>query len=316
MLNIGQALIIAVGVTGIMYMAARGILRGEATVGDFVLVNTYLLQLYAPLNMLGWVYREIKQSLVDMEKMFAVLRESVEVADAPGAPALQVSEGCVRFEGVCFGYEDRRRILRDVSFAVPAGKTIAIVGPTGSGKSTISRILFRFYDIQAGRVTIDDQDIREVTQASLRNAIGVVPQDTVLFNDTIRYNVAYGRPDATREEVEEAARMAQLHDFVAALPDGYETKVGERGLKLSGGEKAARGHCPHNSEGLENSVVRRGDLGAGHAHGEGHPAQPCVRLPGSDNARDRAPAVDRYRRGRKFWCWKAVKSMSGVLTRS
>ncbi len=237
LLNIGQAAIIAVGVTLIMAMAARDAVRGDATIGDFVLVNTYLLQLYQPLNFLGFVYREIKQALVDMERMFSLLREEQEVQDRPGAPDLAVVEGSVRFDDVCFRYDIRRQILCGISFEVPAGRTLAIVGATGSGKSTISRILFRFYDIESGRVTIDRQDIRDVTQGSLRAAIGVVPQDTVLFNDTLRYNIAYGRPGASDAEVEEAARLAQLHEFVQRLPDGYETTVGERGLKLSGGEK-------------------------------------------------------------------------------
>ena len=237
LLNIGQAAIIASGVTLIMYMAASGIVRGETSIGDFVLVNTYLLQLYQPLNFLGFVYREIKQALVDMERMFSILREDQEIRDRPGASALAVTDGCVRFEDVSFQYDGRRQILERISFGVPAGKTLAIVGPTGSGKSTISRILFRFYDIEFGRVTIDDQDIRDVTQESLRAAIGVVPQDTVLFNDTLFYNIAYGRPDSLPEEVEEAARLAQLHEFIKSLPDGYQTMVGERGLKLSGGEK-------------------------------------------------------------------------------
>lgn len=237
LLNIGQGLIIALGLTAIMWMAGAGVANKSMTIGDFVLVNAYLLQLYQPLNFLGFVYREIKQSLVDMERMFALLRENKEVEDKPDAPALQVTDGAVRFEHVDFSYEPRRQILHDVSFEVPAGNTVAIVGPSGAGKSTISRILFRFYDVQAGAVTIDGQDIRDVAQGSLRGAIGIVPQDTVLFNDTVFYNIAYGRPGATKEEVEEAARMAQLHDFIAAMPDGYQTMVGERGLKLSGGEK-------------------------------------------------------------------------------
>lgn len=237
LLNIGQAAIIAVGVTLIMYMAAVSIAAGRSTVGDFVLVNTYLLQLYQPLNILGWVYREIKQALVDMERMFSILREEREIADAPGAPDLPAGGGRIDFENVAFRYEGRRQILFDVSFSVPAGKTLAIVGATGSGKSTISRILFRFYDIEDGCVRIDGHDIREVTQASLRAAIGVVPQDTVLFNDTLFYNIAYGAPQADRAAVENAARLAQLHDFVQTLPSGYDTRVGERGLKLSGGEK-------------------------------------------------------------------------------
>jgi ATP-binding cassette subfamily B protein len=237
MLNIGQGLVIAVGLTAIMLMAAQGAARGELTVGDFVLVNTYLIQLYQPLNFLGFVYRQIKQSLIDMESMFALLEQNVEVQDAPGARSLEVTRGEVEFEGVAFGYNPDRAILTEIAFTVPPGKRVAIVGPSGAGKSTISRLLFRYYDVDQGKIRIDGQDIREVTQASLRAAIGIVPQDTVLFNDTIYHNIAYGRPDATPAEVERAARLSRLHDFIVSLPEGYETKVGERGLKLSGGEK-------------------------------------------------------------------------------
>jgi len=237
MLNAGQAAVIAVGLTIVMLLAARGVARGEMSVGDFVLVNTYLIQLYLPLNFLGFVYREMKQSLTDMEQMFGLLRQEREIDDAPGAPDLVAGPGAVAFEDVRFGYRPDRAILKGVSFTVPPGRTLAIVGPTGAGKSTISRLLFRFYDVTGGRVTVDGQDVRDVTQESLRAAIGVVPQDTVLFNDTIRYNIAYGRPGATDAEVEQAARLAQVHDFVLKLPDGYKTMVGERGLKLSGGEK-------------------------------------------------------------------------------
>jgi ATP-binding cassette subfamily B protein len=236
-LNIGQGLIIAVGVTILMVMAARGVAGGGLTIGDFVLVNTYLIQLYQPLNFLGFVYRQIKQSLVDMESMFSLLGQDVEVQDADGALPLQVARGEVRFRDVVFGYDPERTILQGISFAVPAGKRVAIVGPSGAGKSTISRLLFRYYDVGSGAVEIDGQDVRQVTQASLRAAIGIVPQDTVLFNDTIYHNIAYGRPSAPPSEVERAARLARIHDFVASLPEGYETRVGERGLKLSGGEK-------------------------------------------------------------------------------
>ena len=236
-LNSGQALIFTVGMGLVMLITARGVMAGSNTIGDFVMLNTMMIQLYMPLNFLGTVYREIKQALVDLETMFGLLKESPEIADKPGAKELNVTEGAIRFDKVSFFYDKERQILHDVSFEVPAGQMVAIVGPSGAGKSTISRILFRFYDIGTGTVTIDGQDIRDVTQQSVRAAIGVVPQDTVLFNDTIYYNILYGRPDATRMEVEEAARLAQIDGFIKTLPDGYETMVGERGLKLSGGEK-------------------------------------------------------------------------------
>ena len=236
-LNIGQGAVISTGLTIVMIMAGMGVAAGEMTIGDFVLVNSYLIQLFLPLNFLGFVYREIKQSLTDMDYMFRLLKEREEIADPPGAPALEVVKGEISFDHVGFHYEENRNILADVSFQVAPGKTVAIVGPSGGGKSTISRLLYRFYDVTDGRITIDGKDIREVTQASLRQAIGVVPQDTVLFNDTIYYNIAYGRPGATKEEIEQAARLASVHDFVSSMPDGYETRVGERGLKLSGGEK-------------------------------------------------------------------------------
>ena len=237
LLNIGQGGIIAAGLTAVMIMAGSGVAAGAMTIGDFVLVNAYLIQLYLPLNFLGFVYREIKRSLTDMEAMFALLGEAPEIGDAADAGALRIDGGRVEFDDVSFSYDPRRPVLKGVSFTVPAGKTLAIVGPSGAGKSTISRILFRFYDVDAGRVLIDGQDIRQVTQQSLRAAIGMVPQDTVLFNDTIYYNIAYGNPAASPAEVEEAARLARVHDFVMGLPDGYQTSVGERGLKLSGGEK-------------------------------------------------------------------------------
>jgi len=237
LLNIGQGAIISVGLTLIMLMAAREVVQGRMKVGDFVLVNTYLIQLYLPLNFLGFVYREIKQSLIDMESMFLLLTEHREIADRPGAKDLALLGGEIRFVAVRFGYGPDREILHDISFTVPAGKSVAIVGPSGAGKSTLSRLLFRFYDVGLGAILIDGQDIRDVTQRSLRAAIGIVPQDTVLFNDSIYYNIAYGRPGATTAEIEQAARMARIHDFVVSLPDGYQTKVGERGLKLSGGEK-------------------------------------------------------------------------------
>ncbi|SLN76857.1 ABCB family ABC transporter ATP-binding protein/permease [Oceanibacterium hippocampi] len=236
-LNIGQGVIIAFGQVSVLYLAARGIVDGSLTIGDFFLVNAFLMQLYMPLNFLGFVYREIKQSLVDMEKMFDLLAIGEEISDPPEAGPLAAGPGEVRFEHVSFGYESRRPILKDISFVVPAGAKVAIVGPSGAGKSTISRILFRFYDVQDGRVTIDGQDIRDVTQQSVRAAVGIVPQDTVLFNDTIRYNIRYGRPAADDAAVAEAARMAHIEGFIESLPDGFETMVGERGLKLSGGEK-------------------------------------------------------------------------------
>lgn len=237
LLNIGQGLIISAGLVMVMLMAGADVRDGVMTLGDFVLINTFLIQLYQPLNFLGFVYREVKQSLVDMEKMFELLTVENDVRDRPGVPALADGPGEVRFEAVDFHYEEARPILRDVSFTIPAGHTLAVVGPSGAGKSTLSRLLFRFYDVTGGRVTVDGQDVRDVAQQSLRQAIGIVPQDTVLFNDTIRYNIRYGRPEASDEEIAEAARLAQIHDFIATLPDGYETMVGERGLKLSGGEK-------------------------------------------------------------------------------
>ncbi len=237
LLNIGQAAIIGVGLTIVMGMAGQGMIDGSMSVGDFVLVNTYLIQLYMPLNFLGFVYREIKQSLTDMEAMFHLLDVNTEIQDRPGAPELTPGPGMVEFDQVSFSYDERRPILKTIDISAPAGHRVAIVGSSGAGKSTIARLMFRFYDVSAGAIRIDGQDIREVTQRSVRQAIGVVPQDTVLFNDTIYYNIAYGRPQASTAEVEEAARMAQIHDFISASPDGYQTMVGERGLKLSGGEK-------------------------------------------------------------------------------
>jgi len=237
LLNIGQGMIISVGLVSVMVMAGSGVVAGTMTLGDFVAVNTFLIQLYMPLNMLGFAYREIRSALVNMEKMFGLLEIPGEIADRPGAPPLKAIGGEIVFDHVDFHYEKARPILHDVTFRVAPGNTVAIVGSSGAGKSTVSRILFRFYDVAGGSVRIDGQDIRYVTQKSLRAAIGVVPQDTVLFNDTIFYNICYGRPDCTREEVEQAARLARIHDFIMALPLGYETTVGERGLKLSGGEK-------------------------------------------------------------------------------
>ena len=237
LLNAGQAVIFTAALTLCMVMAGLDVAAGRASVGQFVMVNALLLQLFIPLNFMGMVYREIKQSLTDIERMMDVLAVPPEVADRPGAPDLAIAGGTIRFENVRFGYEPERTILEGLSFEVPAGQVVAIVGPSGAGKSTVSRILLRFYDVAGGRVTIDGQDIRDVTQSSLRAAIGVVPQDTVLFNDTILYNIRYGRPDATDAEVEEAARLAQIDGFIRGLPEGYGAMVGERGLKLSGGEK-------------------------------------------------------------------------------
>ncbi|MBK6004508.1 ABC transporter ATP-binding protein/permease [Ramlibacter ginsenosidimutans] len=263
MLNTGQQLIIAIGLVAMLWRATTGVVEGRMTLGDLVMINAYMIQLYIPLNFLGVLYREIKQSLTDLDKMFTLMEKEREVADKPGALPLGArphpnpppggeggrgepgpyrrGEGAggwtVRFEHVTFAYEPARTILHDVSFEIPAGKTVAVVGPSGSGKSTLARLLYRFYDVQQGRITIAGQDVREVTQASVRQAIGIVPQDTVLFNDTVEYNIAYGRPGASRAEVEEAARAARIHDFIASTPKGYGTMVGERGLKLSGGEK-------------------------------------------------------------------------------
>jgi ATP-binding cassette subfamily B protein len=236
-LNSGQAIIFTVALTICLVMAANDVLAGTSTVGRFAMVNLLMLQLFMPLNFMGMVYREIRQGLTDIERMMEVLDQNPEVADRPGAGLLQIGGGTIRFEHVGFAYDAERQILKDISFEVPAGKMVAIVGPSGAGKSTIGRLLLRFYDVTSGRIAIDGQDIRDVTQASLRAAIGVVPQDTVLFNDTIFYNIKYGRHDATDDEVFAAARMAQIDDFVKTLPDGYDTMVGERGLKLSGGEK-------------------------------------------------------------------------------
>ncbi|RFP87582.1 ABC transporter ATP-binding protein/permease [Rhodobacteraceae bacterium 63075] len=236
-LNFGQAFLITMGLVGVMVMAAMGVQDGTLTVGDFVMVNAYMIQITMPLNFLGTVYREIRQSLVDMREMFDLLDQPADVTDRPGAPALDVQSGEVSLQDVRFGYDPARPILKGVSLDVKAGETVAIVGPSGSGKSTIGRLLFRFYDVGGGALKIDGQDVRDVTQDSLHDAIGVVPQDTVLFNDTIRYNIAYGKDAASEEEIVAAARAAQIHDFVMGLPEGYDTAVGERGLKLSGGEK-------------------------------------------------------------------------------
>jgi len=237
LLNTGQQLIIAAALVAMLWRATEGVVDGRLTLGDLVMINAFMIQLYIPLNFLGVMYREIKQALTDLDKMFGLMERHREVDDAPGAPTLQVRAGHVRFDHVSFAYDPARPILHDLSFEIPPGRTVAVVGPSGAGKSTLARLLFRFYDVSGGAITIDGQDIRQVTQASLRAAIGIVPQDTVLFNDTVEYNIAYGRPGATREQVEGAAKAAHIHDFIAATPRGYDTMVGERGLKLSGGEK-------------------------------------------------------------------------------
>ena len=238
LLNSGQQLIIATALVAMLWRATQGVVDGRLTLGDLVMINAFMIQLYIPLNFLGAIYREIKQSLTDLDRMFSLMDREREIADKPGAPELVCSGApTVRFEDVRFAYEAERSILHGVSFEIPSGKTVAVVGPSGSGKSTLARLLFRFYDVQSGRITIDGQDIRDVTQASVRRAIGIVPQDTVLFNDTVAYNIAYGRAGATREEIEAAAKAARIHDFIVSTPKGYETMVGERGLKLSGGEK-------------------------------------------------------------------------------
>ena len=237
LLNAGQAFLTAAGMTAVLLLAASGVAEGSMGIGDLVAVNAFMLQLFHPLGFLGFVYRQIRQSLVDMERMFDLLGERREIADAPGAPALVVGTGLLEFDGVNFAYDPRRPILRDIRFTVAPGRTVAIVGPSGAGKSTLSRLLFRFYDVSSGAIRIDGQDIRGVAQASVRDAIGIVPQDTVLFNDTIRYNLAYARPGCGEAEIDHAVRMARLDGFIASLPEGYESMVGERGLKLSGGEK-------------------------------------------------------------------------------
>jgi ATP-binding cassette subfamily B protein len=236
-LNFGQAVIFYAGVIVIGCLSVYAVLSGQQTIGDFVLLNTFLMQIYRPLNFIGFVYREIRQGLTDIEEMFKLLAQDPEIVDRPGATPLVITGPVIRFEDVHFHYDPDREILKGVTFEVPAGKTTAVVGPTGAGKSTISRLLYRFYDVTGGRITIDGQDLRDITQASLRESIGMVPQDTVLFNDTIAYNINYGRPEASTAEVEAAADMAQIGAFIASLPKGYDSQVGERGLKLSGGEK-------------------------------------------------------------------------------
>jgi len=237
LLNTGQQFIIATGLVAMLWRATQGVVDGRITLGDLVMVNAFMIQLYIPLGFLGVLYREIKQSLTDLDKMFTLMEREREIADVPGAPPLQVDGASVTFSHVDFAYDSARPILHDISFEIPSGKTVAVVGPSGSGKSTLARLMFRFYDVQNGQILIAGQDIKQVTQASVRQAIGIVPQDTVLFNDTVEYNIAYGKPGATRTQVEEAAQSAHIHNFISATPKGYDTMVGERGLKLSGGEK-------------------------------------------------------------------------------
>ncbi len=311
-LNIGQVLIIAIGSTLIMGLAAAGVVYGEARPAsdrrDVVLVNAYLLQLYLPLNFLGTVYREIRQSLIDMEAMFSLLAVGGGDRGRAGCKALVIQAGEVKFEDVAFGYDARRPILKGISFTVGPGETLAIVGASGAGKSTISRLLFRFYDVNAGRILIDGQDIRGVTQKSLRSQIGIVPQDTVLFNDTVEYNVGYGQPGATRPQIENAAHLAHIHDFVAALPDGYQTKVGERGLKLSGGEKQRVAIARTILKSPPIPAVRRSHLGARFPHRARDPGQSHGNLAPPHHAHHRAPALDRdpcrrdHRAGRRPHC--------------
>ena len=298
LLNIGQGAIIAAGLVGVMTLAGYGVAAGTMTIGDFVLVNTYLIQLYMPLNFLGFVYREIKRSLADMEEMFGLGREAPEIRDRDDAPPLRANGGEVAFDNVSFAYDERRPVLDGVSFTVPSGKTVAIVGPSGAGKSTISRLLFRFYDPTGGRIVIDGQDIRDVTQHSLRAAIGIVPQDTVLFNDTIYYNIAYGRPDATPAEVEHAARLARVHDFVIAQPDGYQAMVGERGLKPFGRRETACRHRADHPEGPAHPDLRRGDQRTRHPHRARNPGIAGRGLGRPHHGGHRASALDRDRRRR------------------
>ncbi len=298
MLNIGQGVIISIGLVGVMWLAAQGVAQGRMTVGSFVLVNTYLVQLYTPLNVLGMVYRNIKQSLTDLESMVRLLGVKAEVTDKPGAPDLAARKGEVVFDRVSFAYDPRRPILENVSFRLQPGGTLAIVGPSGAGKSTIARLLFRFYDVDQGAIRIDGQDIRDVTQSSLRRAIGVVPQDTVLFNDSIYYNIAYGKPGATRAEVEHAANLARIHDFVAASARRLQEPGRRARPEAFGRGKAARRHRAGDPQGPADSRLRRSHLGARHQDRTRDPGEPRGGLGAPHHADRRAPAFDRDSRRR------------------
>ena len=291
LLNVIQSSIIASAVTLIMWRATVGVVNGTMTIGDLVLVNAFMIQIYIPLNFLGVIYREMKQALADMERMFALAEENTEVSDAPGAATLAVGQAEVRFEHVDFSYESNRQILFDVSFVIPAGKTVAVVGPSGSGKSTLARLLFRFYDVTRGRITINGQDIRDVTQASLRAAIGIVPQDTVLFNDSIEYNIGYGRVDAGHDDITAAADLAQIHEFVTSLPRGLPDAGRRARTQALRRRKAARGDRPGRAQEPEDPHLRRGDERARLEVGKGDPGRIAADRAQPDHADHRAPAV-------------------------
>ena len=313
-LNAGQAVIFTIGLCGAMVLCAYGIEHGTNTVGDFVMINAMMIQLYTPLNFMGMVYREIKQAVIDIENMFSLLSRQPEIEDRPGAPPLQVRAGTIRFENVSFAYEPARPILKGLSFDVAAGHTVAIVGPSGAGKSTISRLLFRFYEVSGGRILIDGQDIRDVTQASLRAAIGMVPQDTVLFNDTIRYNIRYGRWDASDAEVEEAARQAQIDGFIRARAEGLRDRSRRTRLKTVRRREAARRHRAHHPQSAADPAARRSDLGARQPYREGHPgrARPGRRrtAPRSSSRTGCRPSSAPTR----FWCSITARSSSAART--
>ena len=297
-LNAGQAVFFTFGLAGAMVLCAYEIKAGTQTVGDFVMINAMMIQLYQPLNFMGMVYREIKQAITDIELMFSILSRDAEIKDVAGASPLTVAKGDIRFDNVMFAYEPGRRILKGISFEVPAGKTVAVVGPSGAGKSTISRLLFRFYDLSGGRITIDGQDISKVTQKSLRQAIGMVPQDTVLFNDTMRYNIRYGRWEASDAEVEEAARLAQIDGFIQAGAEGLRGRSRRARPEAVRRREAARRHCAHHPEGAADPAARRGDLRARQPHREGNPGRARARVDGRTTLGDRAPALDHCRRRR------------------